>query len=426
VLGVYSTTLFAECKIIAPGIELDSPVGTAEVRFVVIDSGMPDLELQTLFTITPNANGKWSITGEQFDTIRQLDEGDRRATRLKLSDDEGYMVALPGEDRNFCESTQVGSNEGALDSNINTETCRNTASRWWGDRLNEEGLTEEKADIVAIAFDTSGNRCFVSPGYPTVGDRIVVTAVAPRNARVAGTASEVGYDPCSIQSSAPSIYIGEAAAAFDPFVPQAEAQTVHVLAERRCFDPTVVVTWQQNGEVKGRYTVSQYQRYHATLQLGVQFSDLHDSTFGLRDEAGETIIFDKGPVESGPEYVASLVLYSLPRYFDSGFFGGGEGYRGRDILHDNAFTDRLGLVLSVGLDDFGDRFAAGLSFELIRGINVTWAYEFVKVNELAGLSIGDPFPGIESDIPTREKWEGESVVGISIDLRYVTALFSRE
>ncbi len=52
--------------------------------------------------------------------------------------------------------------------------------------------------------------------------------------------------------------------------------------------------------------------------------------------------------------------------------------RGRDILNDYDWRDRLGLVFSAGLDDPGDRFGVGLAFEVAYGINVFYTKHWYR------------------------------------------------
>lgn len=364
-------------------------------------------------------NRNWTLTTEERETLAPAIARDATII-VGFRNAAGEDVGVPEQ---LCPAPSASSPSGTAPSGtVTREECRRKAQAWWRDKLSEEQVTEASSDIVPVIFASDGRLCFTSPGYPAIGDRIIVGVVAPSDLDMGG---DVGFDPCSIERSAPNIYIGDSSA-FGVFNPQSTAEPkVHELAERRCFNTTVKVTWTQ-GQTTGETTISQYDRFRATLQIGALFTELHDREFGLRTEGDETFLFDKGPSDSGPEYVASLVIYGLPRYFQRGFFSGENHFRGRDILHDNAFADRLGFVLSAGISDFGDRFGVGLSFELFSGVNLTWSREYVKTNNLVGVAVGDAFAGAEADIPTRKEWETDSVVGLSFDLRYFTALTRRQ
>ncbi len=113
------------------------------------------------------------------------------------------------------------------------------------------------------------------------------------------------------------------------------------------------------------------------------FTDLHDQTFGLRpDGTGQNLIFNEGPIDDGPRYFASLVVYGILHYL--GTLGGGN-YPGRDIVNDNSIVDRLGAVMGVGA----------------------------------------AFAGTADEIPLKKRWENDFTFGFSIDMRYVADLFAR-
>jgi hypothetical protein len=284
---------------------------------------------------------------------------------------------------------------------------------------------------VAVLFDENLKVVHLSRDYSAVGDWIFVGVLRDK-AESTGNIS-VGYSPCAAEPEAPQVYVG------DTFTVSGEqAAEVEYIIEKfppkRCFNTQVTITVTKKGldpttraevTIEGEYVLQQYKRYRATLQMGVLFSNLQEQTFALMKNGAESTIYSKGPENTGPQYVTSLVIYSFPRYL-SGIFSSKQRFLGRDIVHDQTFTDRIGAVLGVGIDDPGSRFYLGLSFELLYGINLIGVYEFARVNELVGLKEGDEFSGTEAEIPTRDTWKKRIVFGLSIDLRYVTALFSRE
>jgi hypothetical protein len=356
--------------------------------------------------------GKWTVAQNVKATLAPDLQANKEVV-LEFKDGAGTPVGIPVQ---LCPVESA-----AVPTTITRQDCRTTAQTWWAAKLAEDNLTEASSDIVGIVFTPDGDVCFTTPGYPAVGDRIIVGVAAPDDLDMGGT---VGFDPCALEQTAPNIYIGDTSV-FDEFNKQSTANViVHELAERRCFNSSVKITWTQD-DIHGETSVSQYDRFKATLQIGALFTDLHDREFGLQTIDGTTTILDKGPTDSGPEYVASLVIYGVPRYFQKGVFSGENHYRGRDVLHDNRAADRLGFVLSAGIDNFGDRFGVGLSFELFSGVNLTVSREYVKAKELVGLKLGDEFTGAAEDLPIQEKWVTDSVVGLSFDLRYFTALARR-
>jgi len=316
-----------------------------------------------------------------------------------------------------------------------TSSMNETGELWneWLAEIEADLRTQYKSNknYVAILFDQDLEVTKVSRDYGAVGDLLYVGVL--RNEKDPTGGVSVGFSPCDLESAAPNIYVGGTLdipgkqAAEDVFV-------IDKFPPRRCYNSVVTIQVEKKGldpntnaqvTATGQYVWQQYQRYKATLQLGILFTDLQDQTYGLLAEGDKTVIYSKGPENTGPSYVASLVIYSFPRYI-AGIFSSKSRFQGRDILHDNDFIDRIGAVLSVGVDNPGRRFSFGLSFELLYGINLVGVYEFARITELAGLEVGDEFSGTVDTIPTHDVWKEKLTFGLSIDLRYVTALFSKK
>jgi hypothetical protein len=316
------------------------------------------------------------------------------------------------------------------------QDCRAAGAEWERELARRPGHRGGRFTVLVFLEGTGagqGDVCYYNREYGVVGDPIYV-AVFSSGAVVWRTAR---YEPCALQAAAPNVLqTGERF----PAALQSGTWKLRVFLERRCYNTAVDVTIvgarpaAGGGEeaVTQRYPLQQYDRYRATLQLGVLFTPQHDRGFGLRPaqaDAAQQFVYDKGPSDTGPEYVASLVVYSVFKYLPSllgrrlaGDVGG--AYAGRDVIHDQDFFDRLGAVLGVGLRDPGKRFVAGGSFEVIYGVNVTGTWEFARVNELSGVSTTEPFKGTVEQIPTREVWNRRFSAGLSIDMRYATALFT--
>ena len=192
---------------------------------------------------------------------------------------------------------------------------------------------------------------------------------------------------------------------------------------RTCYDNQVVINLvdRQNGDkVLRSHVLNQHTRYHGSFMLGTLFTDKVSHKYLVGNNgAGATVIRDEGPFKSGPTYVISLLLHGFPHYIlDS------EPYHGRDILHDNGFKDRLGLMLGVGIDKPQNNLAIGLSYELMRGINLTYSTNWSRITELDGVKVGDAITA-GTPIPTRDRWERFSSIGLSIDFGYVTGLYGK-
>lgn len=296
-------------------------------------------------------------------------------------------------------------------------------------KLEETRKLRGGAGFTALFFALDGQLCNINRQFGVVGDPIHVFLLVGENYQ---NLAQAQFAPCALEPAGISIY---ASGAFPTLTPELKALVkekkyifLHLLP-RTCFNTSVDITIKEkpDGPDLARYTLTQYERYRATLQVGAFFTNLHDNTYGLRPEAGGTQmrIFDKGPTKTGPEYYASVVVYGLPHYFAE--LGGKNRthYLGRDIVNDQGWRDRLGGVIAASATDPSKRFAIGLSFEAVRGINLVGALEFAKVKRLVGFNEGDVFTGAENTIPVRDQWNRQFVGGLSLDFRYITALFSR-
>lgn len=287
-----------------------------------------------------------------------------------------------------------------------------------------------KSSFTFVVFMYDGQLC-AEPELPySVQGEPIYVGIYDNLSDPHAVAPRLEAAPCTIEAAGVRIYApasfadikAESTVSLGPPLPANWA--IAMFGPRVCFDPVVQLTVKALRDAElvavGQYTVGQTVRYHATIQLGAIFTDLHDREFALRADGDTMRIGEKGSSGNGPEYIATVLLYSLPRYFQKGAH-----YQGRDIVHDNDWRDRIGGVLGVGLNDPNGRFVAGISLELLTGLNVLGLYEVTKVKELQGIKIGDSFTGTADTIPSRDVWKKHVVVGVSIDLRYAVALFKR-
>lgn len=192
---------------------------------------------------------------------------------------------------------------------------------------------------------------------------------------------------------------------------------------RTCYDGQVVINLidrQQGEKILRSHVLNQHARYHGSFMLGTLFTDKVSHKYLAGDNGtGTTVIRDEGPFNQGPVHIISLLLHGLPHYiFDS------EPYHGRDILHDNRFSDRLGLMLGVGIEKPQNNLSLGLTYELMRGINLTYSTNWTRVTELDGVKVGDAIAA-GTAVPTRDSWGRYTSFGISIDFGYVTGLYGK-
>ena len=297
------------------------------------------------------------------------------------------------------------------------------------EEIETKAKTFQAENYTALIFDENLHLFYQSRPYGVAGDLIFVgifftDLIGPT----------IEFSPCSLEPESPLLYVGDTSV-LGLLQSKGPGFKTYVFPPRRCFNSSVSIKIKalkpdpsQKAEpslIEGNFPLSQYNRYRGTLQMGVLFTDQHEVAFGLRTANDKKYIYNKGPVNNGPEYTASLVIYSIFRYVEN-LFSTKKHFSGRDIVNDRSFIDLLGAVIGVGLTNPVNRFVLGLSYEVAYGINLIGVVEFARHNQLgAGLAEGAEYSGTEDTIPIHQYWANKFVVGLSLDLRYVTALFSK-
>jgi hypothetical protein len=324
-----------------------------------------------------------------------------------------------------------GSGGGSGTANVTAARFTSTdcvkAGAQWEDELFKRPGQRRGAftELVFMEGDAGGdaNVCYYNRDYGVVGDPIYVGMFSAN----AVNWQAVRFEPCAAQSTSPNIQ--QSSEKFPSTRQSGAVYQLYTFLGRRCFNTVLDVSAVGNAAgqtVVQRYPMTQYDRYRATLQAGVLYTGLHQSEFALRSDQADTskhFIFDQGPTNRGPEYIASLQLYSVLKYFPSLLRG--SAYPGRDPIHDQDLFDRLGAVVGVAITNPTQRFSVGASFEVIYGVSVTWVADYARINEVVPeVSMTTPFKGTVADIPVVKRWRQRPTIGISIDLRYLSVLFS--
>lgn len=296
-----------------------------------------------------------------------------------------------------------------------------------GDSLSRRIAREQPgSDFTAIVFDgVSQAVCYQNPDRPKFGGWIHVAVLSTDPS--AWNAAKISLSPCSLQDSKLALFAPESLPQ-GAFNEDASTSFLRRFQPRRCYDPTVNVTVESvpqgtEAKITMRTELAQARRYHAALQVGVIFTNLHDHAFGLTRDGDTTRVYDKGPVRNGPEFTATILIYSLLNQV-RGLLGG-ERYGGRELVADNSVLDRIGGVLGAGLNNPGDRFLAGLAYEAVPGVNASVVWNTARVSRLTGIQPGAAFSGTEQQLPVRREWRHDVAFGISLDLTYATKLLGR-
>jgi hypothetical protein len=278
--------------------------------------------------------------------------------------------------------------------------------------------------------------CYASKHFSTEGDSLFIGY-----AREHGAPAVLEFDKCEAASAIPKVLASDLSQ-IKPESGRAPRFDVQwFVPVPQCFGASVELHLNKAGAPKFVSTqITQYERYRATLQLGAVFSKKHIESFGLAPIGGKQVLVSKGPdADRAPEYTASVVIYAFPRYLyrrrvsDPPFLpAAGTAterkvpYFGREPVHETGAIDRLGAMFGVGMSQPGRRFVTAVTFEIFTGVNVFAGGEFVKLIKLNGYEPGQEFTGAADAIPLRDKWERGTMIGMSFDGRYATALFAKK
>ncbi len=283
-----------------------------------------------------------------------------------------------------------------------------------------------------VLFNTAGQICR-QPTLLRHGDFLVFGLVihstdqATRPESWSATATN-----CAIETPNPTVYSsGNIPSAFAKQKSGGQFEIVRI-GQATCASDAPVVTVTSgtgDGKLKRSHTLTQYKRYRASFHLGVLNSKLRDPQFSVTSVGGQNVVVNTADPARSPEYVGAIIVHGLPHYLQGMLRGSGNdpinsGYKGRDLLHDNGWKDRLGLVISAGLKNPGDRFGLGLAYELATGINIIGVHEWHKSTRLVGLTVGDAFAGEAAAIPTTRITRKDWSLGITFDIGYITNLFA--
>ena len=297
-----------------------------------------------------------------------------------------------------------------------TGECAVDGSAW----LAELEKTDPNRPKTVIVF-RGANPCYRTDSFRVAvhGDPIYLAVLTDDVAPWSN--ATIGFTPCDIESAVPQV---QASGEFPTSLRQSGRPWVLLTAlPRSCWNDAVTISIKgSDAKAQAGYVLPQYGRYRATVHLGTLFTDQHEVTFGLQQQGTQKLIVNKGPIEKGPEYVASVVFYSVFRYLPPLWTQ--RAYKGREIRNEQGFLDRLGFSVGVGLKDPTERFTYGFTFELFSGVNVYGGWDRALLNVLPeGLEENQPFTGEEKDLQIGRRWNTKGVVGLTFDLAYTVKLF---
>lgn len=291
----------------------------------------------------------------------------------------------------------------------------------------QEGIPKDRWVLV----DTSGHACYIPENLKQTAPVHFAAVAAAGEATPTAVTAEVTPDTdCPTPTSTLHVtgdvppFALKARLAGDSPVPtyMPSANAIACQGDKASVDVSVI---QRDGSTaKATTKLVLYGLTNGTVQLGVLSSRLGDTSYGLVSSGDHTVITDKSPQTRGPQYVATVVVQAFPKQVES-LLPKHAAYYGRDMLHDNEWDDKVGLVFAFGIKDPTKRFGLGLSYELASGINVIGVHEWVNRSVLDGAKVGDTFAGAAADIPTRNEWARGWAIGLTFDMSYLTNIFKK-
>lgn len=292
--------------------------------------------------------------------------------------------------------------------------------------------------VKPLLFNSAGAGCRIPPVLRH-GDFLAVGVVVKPGEQIP-TELKATFSNCTLETPAPVIY---SSGSFDitkqstdvDLKPETAPQLqTYWLAGQACASdaPQVSIIKGTGAQVLTvAHTLAEYKRYRASVHLGAVYTDRSDPRYTVRTLDGQSVIADESADDKGVEYVGSVVIHGLLHYLDeirdsnrNSSDPGQWPYKGRDLVNERSSKDLLGLVVSAGLDDPGDRFGIGLSYEIAHGVNLIGLYELVKTKRLDGVSVGDPFIGTADALPKKDHWDKGFSLGITFDISYLTQIFT--
>jgi hypothetical protein len=302
---------------------------------------------------------------------------------------------------------------------LSAEACATAWSEWSQALLSasETAPILQGGHYTMVLFDRNGVVCRQNRDYAVGGDPIFTAVVDDQKQDL-----DVDLGLCG-EETVGSVR-GGGGFGQDKIAKTAEdKRTFRPFPTRQCYQGPITFT-ATIGSVFRTKQMSLYPRYRLSLQVGILYSDQHQTSFGLVKSGDKSFIVDQSTSGKGPEYVAALNFYALPRYLQR--FGGLKGlYKGRDPVHESAPADRVGGIVTVGLTHPDERAGIGLTYELLPGLNFIAVKEWVKAKALVGVDPTAEFKDTAEHIPTRDAWSSKWTFGVSLDLLYAKKLLTR-
>ena len=286
-------------------------------------------------------------------------------------------------------------------------------------------------DEAKFYFDENGNLITAAPVNIDSDDYISVYLAAPLSELGKYTIEIVGdYNPSDLlirqteaisdnnQVFSGSISYGHIVRKFGPFTDTA----------------TINLYYSQNNTKKLLNSITAKINPLVHVAIGASFisTDLSKPSFDVFPISG-TSDNTINQVNSGNRTLATfnVIFYWKPTidWLGKKLKGKSHITRGRDILKEGQFWERLNPIFGVSLnDEWRENFFFGASFEFSRGGSLVAGWHYGKIQELVDKDfiLGETvFTGTQEDIKLTDVWKTGFFFGITLDTRIFNRVLSR-
>ena len=182
---------------------------------------------------------------------------------------------------------------------------------------------------------------------------------------------------------------------------------------------TIKILNTQTNVTLASYPIRINRIYRARLGFSVAYSNivLNEYALGAKKGASGDHIVNRGHGESQARYFVTVT-------FNSFWPKDKELWRGRDYNKPvRKFVKRLHPFVGLGLQNIPNEYAAGLAFELSRGLDAVGGLYIVRSEKLGGgFEEGDLFETSQDDIPIKYDWKAGWYFGLSIDIHVASSV----
>lgn len=165
-----------------------------------------------------------------------------------------------------------------------------------------------------------------------------------------------------------------------------------------------------NDNTMAEFEFAVYPVYDGMFTVAFVGTWLPNHKFSLRDRSGESVIVEDPTGKAEGRYALMYTAFlPLQTWMPN-------------RIRDRAWNQRIGVTAGVLLDDPANNILFGVNFGPVHGLSLVAGGHAGKVTRLDGVKVGDVL-AVNAVIPTRNQWDVNWFVGMSLDISVGTRLF---